>query len=180
MTATHVNGIAVVEDQPTKSGISRDGVQVTFTQTRHLLLADGTEIYGCQSCDYTSPNSLSIRPHLKVHKDRAPKSEKARPTGAPVSQPTSAVPSGSTRAASTLTGTDLASLNLGQLVERAHLTEQMRAQRDTARAETAAVRRELVDQKDRTATERSRREGWQNRAEKAEKKLLGMRALLQP
>lgn len=79
MTARTVNGLEVIEDQPTVSPIKAfDGRQVTWTQTRTLLLADGSTIYGCAHCEFTSTNVLSIRPHLGKHNgakgDRAPSS----------------------------------------------------------------------------------------------------------
>ncbi|GAB2964143.1 hypothetical protein [Saccharothrix stipae] len=68
MTATSVNGVNVVMDEPTRSPISdRSGREVVWTQTRTLTLADGTIVYGCAHCDYTSPNRNSIRPHLQKH-----------------------------------------------------------------------------------------------------------------
>jgi hypothetical protein len=70
MTATEVNGVAVVADEPTAAPIkTRSGVPVLWVQTRTLLLADGTIIYGCVHCDYTRDNMHLIRPHLNKHRD---------------------------------------------------------------------------------------------------------------
>ncbi|GAA0632486.1 hypothetical protein GCM10010174_61940 [Kutzneria viridogrisea] len=70
MTATHVDGVEVIADEPTRSAFnSRDGEPVYWKQNRTLLLADGRTVYGCLHCDYTSPNVHSIRPHLNRHRD---------------------------------------------------------------------------------------------------------------
>lgn len=70
MTATHVNGVEVIADEPTPSPITtRDGGTVLWHQTRTLLLADGSTVYGCQHCDYTNERATSIRPHLNKHRD---------------------------------------------------------------------------------------------------------------
>jgi hypothetical protein len=68
MTATEVDGLAVVDDQPTPA-VMKDaaGQTIYFQQTRMLTLADGDVVYGCQHCDYVSDNWRSIRPHLRVH-----------------------------------------------------------------------------------------------------------------
>lgn len=69
MTATTVNGLPVMADTDTVSGlIDRAGNRVIWTQTRTLLLGDGSTVYGCQHCDYTSPNINSVRPHLNAHR----------------------------------------------------------------------------------------------------------------
>ncbi|MFI0742799.1 hypothetical protein ACH4PU_32660 [Streptomyces sp. NPDC021100] len=170
MTATHVNGISVLEDQPARSGISRTGVTVFYEQIRELLLEDGQVVYGCVHCDYTNPNQHSIRPHLKVHKPKAttvtaealpskadpatPRPIPAKPATLPATDP---LPSASTPEGAG----SLADLNLGQLVERARQSDQMRSERD-------AARREAADWKQRAAEERLRRDGWKQRALKAE------------
>jgi hypothetical protein len=72
MTATRVNGLEVIADEPTPSPIAkRDGTAIIWQQTRTLLLEDGSTVYGCLHCDYARPNILSIRPHLNKHKDRS-------------------------------------------------------------------------------------------------------------
>lgn len=74
MTATHVDGVEVVADEPTTAPIkSFAGKPMVWTQTRTLLLADGRTVYGCQHCEYTSPNVLSIRPHLNKHRTVGPR-----------------------------------------------------------------------------------------------------------
>lgn len=71
MTATEVNGVDVVSDEPTQAPMNMaDGRPIVWTQTRTLVLKDGSVVYGCQHCDYTSPNILSIRPHLNKHRTR--------------------------------------------------------------------------------------------------------------
>ncbi|TDQ01287.1 hypothetical protein [Labedaea rhizosphaerae] len=66
--ARQVNGQEVIADEPTPAPISHDGRPVVWQQTRTLLLADGSTVYGCAHCTYTSPNVRSIRPHLSKHK----------------------------------------------------------------------------------------------------------------
>ncbi|MCP3799767.1 hypothetical protein NLX83_10905 [Allokutzneria sp. A3M-2-11 16] len=69
MTATVVNGLEVIADEPTEAPMrSRAGTPVLWQQTRTLLLEDGSTTYGCVHCDYTSANVRSIRPHLNKHR----------------------------------------------------------------------------------------------------------------
>lgn len=71
MTATHVDGIAVIADEATKSPINdRAGKPIYWQQIRTLLLEDDTTTYGCLHCDYTADKPASIRPHLNKHKDK--------------------------------------------------------------------------------------------------------------
>lgn len=71
MTATQVDGRPVITDRDTTSDITdRAGRPVKWRQVRELTLDDGTVVYGCAHCDYTSPNRLSIRPHLNRHNRR--------------------------------------------------------------------------------------------------------------
>lgn len=73
MTATHVDGRAVIADEPTRAPISqRNGDPVYWQQIRTLLLEDESTLYGCVHCDYTAEKPGSIRPHLKKHTSRAP------------------------------------------------------------------------------------------------------------
>ncbi|GAA3890358.1 hypothetical protein GCM10022243_64060 [Saccharothrix violaceirubra] len=74
MTATTVDGVAVVTDEPTPAPMRDNaGTPVLWKQTRTLTLADGRTVYGCAHCDYTSPNVHSVRPHLNKHRgDRVP------------------------------------------------------------------------------------------------------------
>ncbi len=68
MTATDVDGVAVVDDQPSTAPFrDRSGNPIYLRQTRVLTLADGSVVYGCAHCDYTSANVNSIRPHLGKH-----------------------------------------------------------------------------------------------------------------
>ncbi|GAA3085906.1 hypothetical protein GCM10020000_85540 [Streptomyces olivoverticillatus] len=169
MTAAHVSGIPVLEDQPARSSISRTGVTVFYEQTRELLLENGQVVYGCVHCDYTSTNQNSIRPHLKVHKPKAPalakphKEAPRTPLAAPANRtaPHAHVPAPRPANDAPRAAGDLASLNLGQLVERAQQCDQLRRERDTAR-------REAADWKQRALDERLRMEGWKDRAVKAE------------
>lgn len=72
MVATEAFGLAVTDDQPTKSPITdRAGQPILWQQTRTLTLADGSTAYGCAHCDYTSRNPKAIRPHLSKHNRRS-------------------------------------------------------------------------------------------------------------
>ncbi|MFJ8677358.1 hypothetical protein [Streptomyces sp. NPDC093589] len=180
MTATHVNGVAVLIDEPAPSPISRPGVDVTFDQIRHLLLADGTETYGCVHCPYVADNISSVRAHLKAHSSK-PRGQ-VRKVSKSASSAVAAAPRNRTAATPLRkpapAARDLSSLSLGELVERAQLTEQMRVQRDAAREEAAQARRSVADWKERADDYRLRFEGMKDRAEAADKKLAQVRALV--
>ncbi|MGW1679358.1 hypothetical protein [Saccharopolyspora sp. NPDC002376] len=63
----------VVADEPTEAPMrDKSGAPIFWQQTRTLLLADGSTVYGCAHCEYTNPNPRSIRPHLNIHRDRKP------------------------------------------------------------------------------------------------------------
>lgn len=63
-----VNGLEVIADEPTEAPMrDKTGKPIFWQQTRTLLLTDGSTVYGCAHCDYTSPNVRSIRPHLGRH-----------------------------------------------------------------------------------------------------------------
>lgn len=69
MTATVVNGLAVVKDEPQVAPFrDRAGNPIYQPQTRVLTLVDGSVVYGCAHCDYSSPNVHSVRPHLNKHR----------------------------------------------------------------------------------------------------------------
>lgn len=72
MTAQKVGTLVVIADEPTASPDLRDsaGGVIFWQRTRTLLLEDGSTVYGCSVCDYTSPNMRSIRPHLQKHSRR--------------------------------------------------------------------------------------------------------------
>lgn len=81
MTATHVDGVAVVADEPAETGIANGaGAPVTYKRIRKLLLADERIVYGCSECDFTGPSPAHIRPHMNKHRapDARPKRSKAR------------------------------------------------------------------------------------------------------
>ncbi|MEU6331473.1 hypothetical protein ABZ851_29980 [Streptomyces sp. NPDC047049] len=180
MTATHVNGVAVIIDEPAPSPISRPGADVTFDQIRHLLLADGAETYGCLHCPYVSENISSVRGHLKAHSSK-PKGQ-VRKASKPATPTVKAAPTNPAKATPrrnpAQAARDLASLSLGELVERAQLTEQMRAQRDAAREQAAQAYRSVDDWKQRADDYRLRLEGMKSRAEASDKKLAQIRALV--
>ncbi|MER7009942.1 hypothetical protein ABT324_00740 [Saccharopolyspora sp. NPDC000359] len=64
-----VNGRTVIADEPTLAPIAaKNGTPIYWQQIRTLTLTDGSVIYGCKHCDYTSPNPNSVRPHLNQHR----------------------------------------------------------------------------------------------------------------
>lgn len=82
MTATTVNGLDVITDEPAESPFkTRAGTTVMWQQTRTLLLSDESVTYGCVHCDYTNKNLLSIRPHLNKHRDRKRPAPEPAPAG---------------------------------------------------------------------------------------------------
>lgn len=80
MTATHVDGVAVIADEPAQSKI-RDaaGQPVTYKRIRRLLPADERIVYGCLLCEFTSPTAERVRPHMNKHRDPdSPKRQRAK------------------------------------------------------------------------------------------------------
>jgi len=70
MTATQVDGVDVVADEPARSPVNdREGNPIYFKQMRELLLSDGRTVYGCIHCDYTAERLSQVRPHLNKHRD---------------------------------------------------------------------------------------------------------------
>ena len=69
MTATHVNGNEVVADEPALSPLSTPDKPIYYKQIRQLLLGDGTVLFGCAHCDFTTPVMFRVRPHLRRHAD---------------------------------------------------------------------------------------------------------------
>ncbi len=80
MTATTVNGQAVMASEPVESPISRPGRPVFFPRILRLLLADETETLGCKECDFVDPRIGRVRVHLREHKVEEPE---AQPTPEP-------------------------------------------------------------------------------------------------
>lgn len=71
MTATHVNGLAVIAVEPTPSPLNRPDKPVYFTHILTLSLEDGTQAHGCALCDFTADAVGQVRAHLRVHPNRA-------------------------------------------------------------------------------------------------------------
>lgn len=65
VAAREVNGHAVVNDEPTPSQAVQ-GKHLVATRT--LTLDDGTVIYGCEYCSYTTENVRAVYPHLRACK----------------------------------------------------------------------------------------------------------------
>jgi hypothetical protein len=70
VTATHVNGLAVIAVEPARSTWRnrKTGELLEYRQMLRLLLEDGSEVFGCLHCDYTHQNLNSVRPHLNKHR----------------------------------------------------------------------------------------------------------------
>jgi hypothetical protein len=118
VTATHVNGLAVVENEPTVTNLkSNDGKTVYQHQTRTLLLEDSSIVYGCVHCDFTAPKVGQVRSHLGTHA--------ARSSG----RPRTKVPKG---------------LTVSDLLSAAAAIEKLTADRDAWRARAVKAERELA------------------------------------
>jgi hypothetical protein len=186
MTATAVDGITVIEETPSLSPLSRPGKPIYFHQIRHLLMSDGSELFGCKHCTYTSPKIGAVRPHLKRHKNGTALSKSpARPSKTPAKTtttqngkttvPAPKRPAAQPRRESTgpdLTTSSLAQLNLGELVTQAQSADALRKQRDLARKERDAARGELDSLRTEVGKQRAR-------ADQAEAKLAEVRRTLQ-
>lgn len=72
MTATVVNGHAVIATEPAVSPLTGNADKargtIYYRQIVKLLLADGTEVYGCIHCDFVRDAPNRVYPHLKKHK----------------------------------------------------------------------------------------------------------------
>lgn len=149
MTATTVNGIQVLASEAVEAPISTPKKPIYFKQARRLLLADDTELYGCVHCDFAATGIGIVRTHLKTHRPtEAPTPDAPRKTPTR----TSAKKTPASAAPEPLTATSLASLNLGQLVERAQAATKVVKERDLALKERDAAREELKEWMDRAAT----------------------------
>jgi hypothetical protein len=67
MTATHVNGLEVMAEEPVASPLGTPERPMYFRQIRRLLLADGSEVFGCVHCDFTADAAGRVRGHLAKH-----------------------------------------------------------------------------------------------------------------
>jgi len=83
MTATTVNGLAVIASEPAHAPISTARKPVRFKQIMSLLLEDGTEMYGCLHCDYAAPSHMQVRPHLAKHTREANRARAENDSTAP-------------------------------------------------------------------------------------------------
>ncbi|MEU3904192.1 hypothetical protein AB0F20_10270 [Streptomyces goshikiensis] len=156
VTATTVNGIRILASEAVEAPISTPGKPVYYKQTRRLLLANDTQLYGCVHCDFADPRIGTVRIHLKQHRSAA-----TPPAAAPRSAPARAAAKKAVGPTTTPAPEDtglqdglLASLTLGQLIKRAQAANEVIKERDLARKERDAAREELTE--------------WMNRAAKAE------------
>ncbi|GAA3750121.1 cell division protein ZapB [Micromonospora maritima] len=85
MTATHVDGRAVIMDVPMRARVNNRGTgePLYLVQSRELLVEAGNgrpeeTYYGCLHCTYTSLNPMSIRPHLGNCKVKKAKEQDAK------------------------------------------------------------------------------------------------------
>lgn len=69
MTATHVNGLAVIAAEPALSPITTGGGKpIHFHQIHKLLLEDESIVFGCVHCDFAGGSINAVRPHLNKHR----------------------------------------------------------------------------------------------------------------
>lgn len=75
MTATVVNGHAVIASEPAVSPLTGNANRalgtIHYKQIVKLQLADGSEVYGCIHCDFVRDAANKVYPHLKKHKAAA-------------------------------------------------------------------------------------------------------------
>lgn len=102
MTATTVNGRAVVATEEPESPLSTPEAPITYKQVLRLLLDDESVVYGCAHCDHTADSVAKVRAHLHVHTGK-------KIAGRPPKTPS--VPA------------DVLALTLAELVERAQRGE---------------------------------------------------------
>jgi hypothetical protein len=120
VTATVVDGVEVIADEPTEAPMrDRSGKPVVWQQTRTLLLENGSTVYGCVHCDYTSENPRSIRPHLNKHRGEQPATGRAVALG------------------------DLAGVTLAEVLVRLVEHDQVAAERDDWKARATRAERSL-------------------------------------
>ena len=68
MTATDVNGVRVVADDPTPSPLTdRGGNRVIWERIRTLRLEDGSTVYGCVHCTFVRESAGGVVRHLSKH-----------------------------------------------------------------------------------------------------------------
>jgi hypothetical protein len=119
VTATHVNGIAVIADEAAPSPLSRPDRPVSFPQIRRLLLEDGSETYGCVLCEYADPALGKVRYHLRSHPERVVSKKRRQPS----------VPAG---------------VSVRELVALARSAERLRKERDEWRQRALKLQRQLA------------------------------------
>lgn len=130
MTATVVDGKAVVATEPAISPLSTDEKPVHFKQFVRLLLDDESEVYGCVHCDFTDAAWTRVRSHLGIHGN-------GRRSGRPRKEPV-------------LADSEVLALTLGELIERARQAEhridvvlQLQEDRDRWKARAKDAERRL-------------------------------------
>lgn len=81
MTATQVNGIDVVTQEPVESHmVDGHGGKRPFARIVRLLLSDGTDVYGCTVCDHTQPTDLPVQ-QMMQHLGKDHPEGRSRPNG---------------------------------------------------------------------------------------------------
>jgi hypothetical protein len=117
VTATHVNGLAVIADEPALSPITTGaGAPIYFQQIRQLLLEDDSTAYGCVHCDFAAGSINAVRPHLRKHREQpSPKTRQPK----------------------------LSELTLGELLKRLDEHTRVAADRDSWKARALKAERNL-------------------------------------
>lgn len=74
-----VGGVKVERDEPVLSGLSaRHGKTIVFDKQRLLTLADGTQVFGCNVCDFTGTRG-ELNTHIQAdHPSNRPKPARAK------------------------------------------------------------------------------------------------------
>lgn len=67
MTATAVNGLEVIASEPTPTPLNKPDRPVFHKRVETLMLSDGSTVFGCTECEYTSDKPGAVRGHLKTH-----------------------------------------------------------------------------------------------------------------
>lgn len=74
MTATTVDGLSVIASERVESPLSNPERVMFYVHTLKLLLEDGSVVYGCSECDFTSERLGTARSHWQVGCLKNPKS----------------------------------------------------------------------------------------------------------
>lgn len=168
MTAAAVDGLSVIATERVESPLSSPERPMFYVHTLKLLLEDGSVVYGCSDCDFTSDKMGSTRNHWQNYCPGNPKSI----TNGGVKKPR--------KDRRVNEAEDLAAL-LDQLLDDNGSQERIASlEREVADLEQWGI--ELGDQvkslKEELDKERRAVGQWRRRAEFAETQIVGIRKVL--